>query len=245
MITGIYKLDFPGTEKVYIGQAKDIIKRIKEHLYTFKNNTASKKLQQAYNTYGEPSYTILCECTIEELNATENEAIDIFNSCDNGFNTFRLEGGSIRAQGGLTHSNSKYTKREILKIFSLLYRTTIPYTKIATRTNLSKYLVHNIASGLHHLWLKAEYPDQFKLMLDNKLLRNKQNKKNLASMGNSTPTLYGPNGIIYENITNIAELCRNDPILSTKGDNARSAIGKLLKGNIGGYCGFYINDTKI
>ena len=240
MITGIYKLDFKHTDMVYVGQAKDIQKRFSEHLYSFDKGTASKKLMQAYLKYGTPTCTVLCECNFDELNTLENEAIEICNSYNNGFNTFRLEGGSIRSRGGLDHNNSKYAKRVLLKIFSLLYNTTIPYQGVADRCKVNKYVVHNIVSGTSHLWLKHDYPIQFDKMLNNKTLRNKLNVKSCSRMGISYPTLYGPNGLEYNNITNIAELCRNDPILSTKGPNARSSIGKVLKGTIGGYYGFYI-----
>lgn len=226
MTTGIYRLVFKGTNKVYVGQAKNIEKRYTEHLYTFKHKLASKKLQQAYHQYGEPTYDILCECTEEELTENENLAIDVCNAYRDGFNTLRVEGGSTRGLTGLQHPGSKYSKILILRVFSLLYTTTIPYSHIALKLGLSnQYLVNNIASGLHHLWLKTEYPIQFQKMLDNKIVRNNTNLKTLTE----TKQIKSPNGEIH-NISNIAEFCRSQPDLAKNLVSAKSSIAKVLRG---------------
>jgi group I intron endonuclease len=225
MITGIYKLDFPGTNKVYVGQAKDIKKRFWEHIYSFKNNDASKKLLQAYVEYGEPTYSILCECSESELNSLENEAIEIFAAVTNGFNTFHLEGGSIRSQSGLDHSNSKYSKILLLKVFSYLYKTTLPYAKIAEILRVNKYLVNNIAYGSHRSWLEKEYPEQYSKFLSNKAIRNSTNLKTLKEV----QYIKSPGGEVYP-VQNISEFCRKQPSLADNVESARSSIAKVLKG---------------
>ncbi|MFI3219974.1 MAG: GIY-YIG nuclease family protein [Methylococcales bacterium] len=226
MTIGIYKLDFPNTTKVYIGQSRNILKRISEHISSFKNRTAAKKLLAAYDTYGIPTYTLLCECATEELIPFENEAIEIYNAYNDGFNTFRLDGGSMRTQSGLSHSNSKYSKREILKVFSLLYRTTISYAKISSRLGLSIYLVNNIASGNHHLWLREEYPDKFNLLISNKVIRKTTNLKTLKE----PVCIQSPTGKIFT-ITNVAEFCRSQLDLAKNLTSSKSSIAKVLKGS--------------
>lgn len=54
---GIYKLTFQS--EIYIGQAQDINKRYKDHLYKLHTGTHVPKLQEAYAKYGKPTLEIL------------------------------------------------------------------------------------------------------------------------------------------------------------------------------------------
>ena len=87
MTCGIYLLRFNGTKAVYVGQSINIEERYSSHIRYMRAKTTSHKLQYAYDTYGIPTLEILVECDKELLNETENEAIAIFNSVENGFNT--------------------------------------------------------------------------------------------------------------------------------------------------------------
>lgn len=238
MTTGIYKLNFSNTSKVYVGQSIHIEKRYKEHIQTLKDGTASKKLLAAFKEYGEPSLEILCVCSKNDLNALENEAIEIYDAYNNGFNSFSKEGGSVRALVGLAHPGSKYSKITILKVFSLLYRTTIPYSTIAKKIGIKQYLVNNIVSG-SHIWLKYEYPKQYEAMLYNRSVRNSTNLKTISNVDKYTNfVLVSPTGVVHNNITSIAEFCRNQPDLCINYDSSRSAIGKVLKGTKSAHLGW-------
>lgn len=226
---GIYKLNFLGTDKVYIGQAENISRRFSEHLRTIASGTASKKLLQAVSEYGPPiSFDVLCEIPTGIMDKEENLAIEIYDSFANGFNTFRQEGGSLRSQSGLDHSNSKYSKMKILKIFSLLYRTTMTYTAIANRTKTTKYIVANIASGSHR-WLSEAYPSQYKLMQAAKANRNIANVKSIELVYGKIPKIVSPTGEIFE-VSNIRQFCMAHADLAKNVDSARSSLGKLIKG---------------
>lgn len=230
MTIGIYRLIFKGTDKVYIGQQVNIKNRYSEHLRTFKEGSASCKLQDAYNLYGVPSLDILCECAMTELDSLENEAIELFDSANNGFNTFTHEGGSIRSSGGLDHWNQKYPKRLILKVLVALIRyKDLSYAAISHRINVSQYLVHNIATGKHHLWLKDTYPDKFALMLELKIGKKNRTKKTISTESGSTPILVSPLGDMY-NVPNIRQFCIEHPDFSHNVDASRSSLGKVIKG---------------
>lgn len=230
MTIGIYKLKFQGTDNVYIGQSKNIEYRLSSHIRCLRNGTSAQKLLAAYKKYGEPSCEILCECSIQELNKLENEAIEIFDSYNNGFNTFRQEGGSIRGASGLQHPNSKYSKITILKIFSLLYRTLLTYSSISKRVKVPVNIVNNIATGTHHLWLQDIYPEKFSVMITNGPIRNRTNVKSYGYENKTHKPLISPTGDIYTNILNISEFCRTHPLLKDGCESTRSSIAKVLKG---------------
>lgn len=236
---GIYRLNFIGTDRTYIGQSENISRRFTDHVNNMKNGAASKKLMEAYNLFGPPiSYDVLCEIPVGSMDKDENDAIIIFGSAINGFNTFHTEGGSLRSQSGLSHSNSKYSKRVILKVFSLLYRTNIPYAGIAVRTNTNKYLVANIAAGTH-IWLKDEYPAQYSQMQLAKLARAKLNIKSIHNTAGVTPILRSPTGDLHE-VLNISDLCRNQPDLAKNLVSSRSNIAKVIKGSKKSHLGWVL-----
>lgn len=63
MTCGIYIMSFKGTDKVYIGKSKSIETRANSHMFLFRKNRAPYKLQQAYNTFGNPDLEILEKCS--------------------------------------------------------------------------------------------------------------------------------------------------------------------------------------
>ena len=80
--------------KVYIGQAKNLLKRKQSHLRYLRNNTHCQHgkchLQLAFNKYGEDSFLFmtLAEAPIEELNNLESSVIQATGSTNknNGYN---------------------------------------------------------------------------------------------------------------------------------------------------------------
>ena len=80
------------------------------------------------------------------------------------------------------------------------------------------------------MWLRADYPKEFNLMLDSKKIRKKSHAKTLGRSGVSHRPLVAPDGTVYHHIENIADFCRNHPELKNKCSSTRSSIGKVLKG---------------
>lgn len=86
---GIYKIENTENKKVYIGQSKNLSRRLSNHKYELsRNNNQNKHLQNSWNKYGEECFTfeIICECSVEELNEKEDYYISTYDSFNNGFN---------------------------------------------------------------------------------------------------------------------------------------------------------------
>lgn len=92
-MTGIYKITFIGTEKVYVGSSINLNTRRSTHLTELRaNRHHSVKLQNAYNKYGEDNFIfeILEQTsdglTRDELLAREQYYIDLLDSHKSGYN---------------------------------------------------------------------------------------------------------------------------------------------------------------
>lgn len=88
--SGIYCFENMKNNKKYVGKAVNIDRRIKAHLsYLRKNKDESLYLQNAWNKYGEESFSIYVieECPIEEIGRKEIYYINKLNSKrPNGYN---------------------------------------------------------------------------------------------------------------------------------------------------------------
>ena len=87
-ISGIYKIGFLGTSKVYIGSSVNINSRLYNHLRKLRNNTHSNmKLQEYYNKSKDTIYTeVVIECSENKLTFEEARLINENDSYNNGFN---------------------------------------------------------------------------------------------------------------------------------------------------------------
>jgi hypothetical protein len=178
MSCGIYKLKFKNTHKVYIGQSKNIEYRWIKHKYDLKSGTSSKKLQEAYKEYGIPDMEILLLCEESDLLENETEAIIIYNSIGDGFNTLLpiMRDSSLSPE----YSNGcKYSKESIIEVFE--YITKFPeltYGNIQELTGVNISTISMIASGWQHTWLKTEFKDIYDEYINNTSTRThiKQNK---------------------------------------------------------------------
>lgn len=95
MSSGIYRIYCKSEDKSYIGKSKNIEGRWKSHLNCLKNgNHCNKKLQKAFNKYGEYSFefSILKElneyylANQHEIDYYESYYAEQFNSFKNGYN---------------------------------------------------------------------------------------------------------------------------------------------------------------
>lgn len=203
MTCGIYILNFDNTNKVYIGQSVCIEKRYSQHLLSFRNNTASPKLLEGVSKYGIPSYTILLECDLHELDENEEAAISVWDSVINGFNTYTYANEAPSNMGQYGSGNTKYSKSSIIKVFELLVNTECTYVQVASISKVPESTVSTIASLKSHIWLKAEFPDQYDILIK-KLATRKltasnvvSNKLSAKSRGIIYPTIKDPQGTIY------------------------------------------------
>lgn len=226
MAIGIYALYWQEHDLVYIGQSQNIEARFKEHLNKMsKNIHTNYKVQNSYNLYGKPELVILEEANLDKLNDLEILWTKEFDSINNGLNI--IEAGQVG--WGVNSNASKYTKRQILKVFSLLYRTDLPFTAIARKCGVSESLPNDIAKGRTHKWLKEVYPDKWA----------KASKSRECSRYKSLPgkTVMDPMGNIIK-VRYSADLLDHPLLVGKKRDSTKASIVKLLNGTLSSYLGF-------
>lgn len=226
MTTGIYKLVFNNTDRVYIGQSICIEKRYSNHICDMRNGVSSKKLQQAYNEYGLPSIEILSECSIEELDDFEVETIEIYNSIENGFNIML---GGFSSYGEHT-SGAKYSNNQYHKILELLINTPLSCLEISNLTGTTDSVVRHISDLSRHHWLSHIYPEEYAELVK---LRNIGSKHCAISRGIIYPTVVSPEGIEHTvlNATSFAKEhnLQSGPLCSVLNGKTKTHKGWHLK----------------
>lgn len=223
MTVGIYKLNFIGTNKVYIGQSVDINKRYVRHIATLKAGTSSIKLQSAYETYGTPTLEVLVECTVKELDQFEIEAIDIYQSFSNGFNS--TPGGSIPNQG-----SSRYSKEELYSVLYLLGVPGVSLKSVSEYTGVSFRVINHIANLESHIWMKDEYPSEYAKIVQ--IHSTKEGRRGAHMLGIEYPTIYSPEGIPYS-VKHVNNFAIEHGLLQPK-------LYEVLKGTRGHHLGWHL-----
>lgn len=231
MTIGIYKLDFLRTQKVYIGQSVDIEHRFNTHLYKLGIGKASSKLQKAYDTYGTPSLDIICECSRDELNQEENNAISIWDSVENGFNTM-LEAGYTSTLYGDLCGNSKYSNLDIIEVFNILVDSpSLTHADIESITGVSNAVINGISCLDTHSWLSREFPDRYKILIGHKETRRLL-RRTAKSRGIIYPIVLSPEGIEYT-VSSIRGFAREHGI-------NYSSLGRVLRGQAKSHKGWVL-----
>ena len=84
-IVGIYKITSP-SNRVYVGQSKNIYSRIK--CYEKLRCKAQTKLYNSLKKYGFENHTIeiIEQCSVDELNDLEIQYISLYDCCNTGLN---------------------------------------------------------------------------------------------------------------------------------------------------------------
>lgn len=221
MVCGIYKLTFENTDKVYIGQSNNISNRYKQHITSMKNSSASSLLQEAYRIYGTPNIETILECTEAELDEAETEAIEIFKSVNNGFNTLTCSTDIPRFTGE-NHGRSLYTNKQVESVlFCIVNNPEWQLSKVSNETSVSTENIYLIANGTNHCWLKSLHPKEYATML--KLSGNRRSSCQSASnRGITYPAILSPwNEVFY--IENISAFSRKYNL-----DDGH--LGKVLRG---------------
>ena len=135
----IYKLTFP-SGKLYIGQTKNLEKRIKRHIRASRENI-NRPLYDAIRHYGENSFSVdvLEECTIQNVDEREVYYIKTFDTqVKNGYN---LDGGgrSNRLISDITRKKLSDNAKQKYLLTGKTSTTGKKYTD-EERENISKFL---------------------------------------------------------------------------------------------------------
>lgn len=217
MLTGIYKLNFNNTHKVYIGQSIGIEGRIRSHISSFNTGKCAPKLLEAHSTQGYSSYDVILECAASELDVAEVEAIDIYNSVDDGFNT--LIGASVPHNYGADNASSLYTESQYYDILkNLLTKST---REVSEELGVSLYVVRHIAALETHQWLEEAYPLEYSQLRKRKDIRN--------NFGKVYPQLRSPTGTLYT-VSNMTQFSKENNLLQPKVSDVLHGHRKSHKG---------------
>ena len=161
-MTGIYKIENLINHKCYIGQAKNIEKRWKDHKKDSKSELSIKynyPLYCAFRKYGLEyfSFEILEECKIEELNEREIYYIQAFNSFYNGYN---------QTLGGDHSINNP--KENIIGIIHDLEYSSLTISELIEKWSMSKEMICGINTGRWWKQDNIEYPIRKKAIIKTK-----------------------------------------------------------------------------
>lgn len=178
MTIGIYAIYWLNEGLVYVGQSQNIEQRIYTHLASLKNNKHNnKKLQNAYNKYGVPEHLTLEETNISDITNAEILWVSEFNSIKEGLNIL----DPARSLYGTSSGKSKYSKNTVLKVFSMLYKTTVAYSFISERLSVPYTLIRDIKTKVSHVWLQQEYPEKYEIMIQRKQNTSKRRDRLMRS----------------------------------------------------------------
>jgi group I intron endonuclease len=219
--------------KIYIGQSQDIHSRYSRHIREMTKNTHyNYKIQEAFNKYGVPELDIIEACQVSELTSKEMFWIDEFDSCKNGLNIRDKDDSALR---GPNANSAKYTRKQIIQVFELLIANTpITRKEISQATGVPVGNINCIARGASHLWLKTEFPDEYKVLESYKHKSVGLSQSSIIKNG-KTYSLVDSKGVVYSNITNLKRFCNEkdipyDQIWRLCAGKAKSAHGwKVLQ----------------
>lgn len=158
IMIGIYLITNKINNKKYVGQSKDIDRRLKEHLrsaqpekYSHKDGRDTKMpVHLAMNKYGIDnfSFSILEECSVMELDDREKYWIKFYDSNDKkkGYNL--TSGGKNNiALSGENHSQAKLTQQQVDNIKLLLKENKLSLVEI---NKLYPFIAKSTLSLINH-----------------------------------------------------------------------------------------------
>ena len=134
-MTGIYKITNQLTQEVYIGQSKNIERRIAQHKVASKKLNETALLYRKIREYGIEnfSFDVIEECNVDKLDEREIYWISYYNSYEKRYNMNILE---MRKE------------KEIIKkiIYELKNNYKIKYKEISPKIKLSLSTISRLAN---------------------------------------------------------------------------------------------------
>ena len=177
--TGIYLIKNLISGNCYVGQAKNITSRIRQHLssaYSIQKKDYNTPLHAAFRKYGLDNFEleILQKCEYFELNSLEEYWVSQYDCFKNGYNQTAGGKQSIR--------HIKLTIENVKEIRNLLAEAKLSYEQIAERFNVCKDLIYRINVGRAWADSSCNYPIREMLLSEKYQFRGTcVVKKNLKS----------------------------------------------------------------
>lgn len=185
MVCGVYKLNFNGTDKVYVGQSVNCKARLSRHIREMKASTNSVKLNNAFTKFGTPTMTILEVVSPSELNILEDRYIQELECVSSGFNSAKHPGGGCCLSGD-SHPNAQYSNEEILSIVKyILDNPSYTLLKISTEIGISNSIISHILRLDRHTWIEKEHPELWEELRSLKVYKSRGEAKGASKHKNS------------------------------------------------------------
>jgi group I intron endonuclease len=153
IISGIYKITNTINNKVYIGKATKLSARIGSHKYLLRKNKHNNNyLLNAWNKYGEESFTFTIIEKCERFLLPEKEAywVSFYNSNDQNF------GYNLMVVGRKNHHHSDETKKKMSDA-KLGKKNTAEHNRNCTLTKYKTVLQFDKQGNFIKEWLGASY----------------------------------------------------------------------------------------
>lgn len=156
MSSGIYKLVFKGTNKVYIGRSTDLDAREKQHIQKLHlGSHPSKILQQAFYEFGEPKLIVVEYLSSDLANLLNKESYYIkkYDSYYNGFNGTKGEAKEDPRNSYEDNMARTAFLRLVLKDNE---------QDICMDTGFTPKMLKQLKECRTHQWLQAEFPNDWR-----------------------------------------------------------------------------------
>lgn len=195
------------TDKVYIGQSIEIEARVLRHNAELLKGRHFPKIQEGYNNYGEFSWEIVKECTETELDFLEEYYIKLFDSVENGFNTYSTVYQVPPSYSGINNGNVRIDSIPIYKniLITTISNPTFTLKKVAEMSNTTTAVVDHIWQG-GYSWLENLFPEEYRLVRE---LSGKRQigGKSLLQQGKPVISILSPSFEVHvvENIRKFAK----------------------------------------
>lgn len=205
MISGIYEIKNRATGDFYIGSSNDIRKRISHHRGMLKRNVHhSIYLQRAWNKYGEDNFEFrtVCLCQVDKLLIYEQILLDNLSP------SYNMGKNAVAAAKGRTWTDER--KKKFIK--------TRTGKKLSEETKVKIGLANK---GHSNSLLGRPRPQETR----NKISTARKGKcKGSSFAAKIYKGFISPDGIVYKEIKNLAEFCRNNNLSNKM--MSRLSLGK-------------------
>jgi len=243
--SGIYKITCLVNNMIYVGQSKNVKKRLYDHKSHLKNNNShNKHLQYTWNKYGKDNFIfeVIENCDLHLLDEREEYWIQYYDSYKNGFN--QTSGGVGIGINNKVYKYRGYGKDKTKIVVNLNTRERFDnYTELYNKYKVTINDIKIIESGIRKTARGYYWCFDFYGINDEEELKNKKKSKLLSVSLLHTPikVINITTNEIFNSINEVARQYKINPSL------INACINKKQK-STGGYIFMkyedYINNNK-